>query len=117
MTQSEFSELAAAFALGALTTAERAAFERALSEHPEWADLVDADLGTVSELAGSTSPEAPRPEVRARVMAQLDALIAAGEPPSAMRIDVPGPSPVSPRSPALKPQFPGAFYCLRREIS
>lgn len=102
MTQNEFSELAAAFALGALTAAERGAFERALTEHPEWAELVEADIDTVAVLAGSTIAEAPRPEVRARVMAQLDALIASGEPPSAMRSGSQTTSLVSP-APAPDP--------------
>ncbi|MGK0714972.1 anti-sigma factor [Leucobacter sp. W1153] len=85
MTKQEFSDLAAAFALGGLNAEERATFERMLAMHPEWADAVDADLRTVMALAASVPEEAPRAQVKESLLSRLDALIEAGEPPSALR--------------------------------
>ena len=91
MTKEEFSELAAAFALGALSAEERARFEQTLATHPEWAELVDADRRTVTALAAAMPEEAPREQVKASLMSQLDALIEAGERPSALRGSQPHP--------------------------
>ena len=85
MTKEEFSELAAAFALGAVSAEERARFEQTLAKHPEWAELVDVDRRTVTALAAAMPEEAPREQVKASLMSQLDALIEAGERPSALR--------------------------------
>lgn len=86
MTEREFVEAAAAYALGALTPAERLAFERACAAHPEWASRLSGDLEAAASLADGVPEEEPRPEVRERLFAELDARIAAGEPPSAMRM-------------------------------
>lgn len=116
MTKEEFSELAAAYALGALSATELATFERTLAAHPEWADLVDVDLRTVTALAVSVPEEAPRAEVRDSLLSRLDALIDAGERPSALREAQPrqavsivdrasvAPPPVSP---VALPDLPG----------
>lgn len=85
MTEKEFSELAAAYSLGALSREEREAFERTLAEHPEWLSLVDEDRELVALLA-ETVPSVPvRPQVAQNLFAQLDQLIESGEPPSALR--------------------------------
>lgn len=94
MTEQEFTELAAAYALNALTGDEREAFERALAEHPEWADHLRVDLETAALLAGGAADESPRPEVKRELLGRLDALIDAGVGPSAVRGSQPAGSAV-----------------------
>lgn len=98
MTENEFADLAAAYALGALDPAERAAVERALAEHPEWEHHVDAELAAAAQLAEAVPSEAPRAAVKDLLFAELDARIAAGERPSALRTDLAPQIPVAPVS-------------------
>ncbi len=51
MNVQEFAELAAGYALDALSPDDAEAFEAALAEHPEWASIVEADAATVADLA------------------------------------------------------------------
>ncbi|GAA1852090.1 anti-sigma factor domain-containing protein [Microbacterium koreense] len=59
MNIDEFSELAAGYALGALSPDDRAAFEAAWTAHPEWSDVVDREVATAASLAEATVPVAP----------------------------------------------------------
>jgi anti-sigma-K factor RskA len=85
MTKEEFSELSAAFALGALNADERERFARTLAANPEWAAMVDDDLSIAAALADAAPDEPVRAQVKASLLSRLDALIDGGEPPSALR--------------------------------
>ncbi|GAA1938940.1 hypothetical protein GCM10009775_33830 [Microbacterium aoyamense] len=71
MNFEEFADLSAGYALGALSPEDRDAFERALSEHPEWADVVKADAATVTLLAESVTPVAPPLTLRGTLLSQI----------------------------------------------
>lgn len=71
MNEREFAELAAGYALDTLSPADLAAFEAARAAHPEWADIVDADVATAAALAVAVTPVDPPPVVRASLLAQL----------------------------------------------
>jgi anti-sigma-K factor RskA len=62
MDEQEFAELAAGAALNALSPADRAAFDAARREHPEWEHWVRADAATVASLADVVPDEAPLPD-------------------------------------------------------
>ncbi|ATG50554.1 hypothetical protein CFK38_02735 [Brachybacterium vulturis] len=100
-----------AWALNALDAEEREQVRRYLAEDPEAAAEAAAFEETAAELAGSLPPLAPRPELKAAVMArigttrQLSPLpeeedspqtdAASGEAPAVAPGDVPSPRPVA----------------------
>jgi len=71
MDEQEFAELAAGAALHALSPADRAAFDAARREHPEWEHLVQVDAATAAALADGVAETAPPPELRAKLLSQL----------------------------------------------
>ncbi|WP_439591946.1 anti-sigma factor domain-containing protein [Microbacterium sp.] len=71
MNLDEFAELSAGHALGALSPADRAAFEAARAEHPEWSDIVTMDAATVASLADSVALVAPPLTMRGTLLSQL----------------------------------------------
>lgn len=71
MNQNEFAELTAGYALHALSPSDRAAFEAALAEHPEWAEHVRADLDTVALLAEAVADVAPPRAARDELLALI----------------------------------------------
>ncbi|MGO2558624.1 anti-sigma factor domain-containing protein [Brachybacterium sp.] len=101
-----------AWALNALEAEEREQMRRYLEEDPEAAAEAAAFEETAAELAGSVAPLAPRPELKAAVMArigttrQLSPLpeqeepprtdAAGDEAPAGAPADVPSPRPVAP---------------------
>lgn len=72
MNETDFSELAAGHALGALSAEDDVAFRSALAEHPEWTALVDADLDTVARLADAVGEVAPPASLKSALFAMLD---------------------------------------------
>ena len=64
MNVQEFAELAAGYALDALSPEDAEAFEAALAEHPEWASIVETDAATVADLATGVAEVEPPAHVR-----------------------------------------------------
>lgn len=71
MNVHDFAELAAGHALDALSADDERAFQRAASEHPEWAAIVDADVETAAVLADGTAETQPSDELRAALLARF----------------------------------------------
>ncbi len=71
MTEFEFAELSAGYALGALSPEDELAYHEALAEHPEWIGLVDSDAAVVADLADGVAEVAPPVELRSRLLAQI----------------------------------------------
>jgi anti-sigma-K factor RskA len=67
------SDELAAYALDAVDPAERAAIERGLAESPELRDEADSYAASAAQLARLAQPVAPPTELRARLMAAIDA--------------------------------------------
>jgi anti-sigma-K factor RskA len=70
----EFAELAAGFALNALSPEDRQEFEAALAEHPEWQGIIDLDAATATALADSVPPEAPPLALRGTLLSKIATL-------------------------------------------
>jgi anti-sigma-K factor RskA len=68
MTEDEFAELAAGYALHALGPEDERAFVDALAQHPEWRHHLDADRVTVSALAEGVPEVAPPAALRAGLL-------------------------------------------------
>lgn len=73
MNEQEFRELSAGYALDALENDERARFEQARAEHPEWEALVADDLEVAADLALATPEVAPPPAMRELLLEQIRA--------------------------------------------
>lgn len=71
MNETEFTELAAGAALGALQPDEQRRFDDALSAHPEWSELVDDDVRTAAMLAMNIAPVAPPAHIRSALLARI----------------------------------------------
>ncbi|MFG6504434.1 anti-sigma factor domain-containing protein [Microbacterium sp. P05] len=71
MNETTFAELAAGYALNALSDADRDAFETALAAHPEWAAYLQADSDTVLLLSDSVAPVMPPAPVRSALLARI----------------------------------------------
>lgn len=71
MDEQEFSELAAGAALNALSPADRAAFDVARREHPEWEHWVRADAATVASLADDVPDALPPLTLRSTLLARI----------------------------------------------
>ncbi|NYF17577.1 anti-sigma-K factor RskA [Microbacterium sp. AK009] len=71
MNEEEFAELAAGFALDALSVDDARAFEQARNAHPEWAHHVDDALESAALLADMAPAAAPPPAVRDMLMARI----------------------------------------------
>lgn len=98
MNLQEFAELSAGYALGALSPADRDAFEAALAEHPEWSDIVAADAETVALLAEGTAPVAPPLGARGLLLSQI---ALTPQAPGAHHTGVQTPAPIVPPLPPL----------------
>jgi anti-sigma-K factor RskA len=73
VSEQEFAELAAGYALDALSPDDTVAFETARREHPEWEHHLTADAATAALLAEGIAEISPPPGVRAALLAQIAA--------------------------------------------
>ncbi|HEX5730105.1 anti-sigma factor [Microbacterium sp.] len=73
MNEQEFAELAAGYALSALSPDDERAFETARRQHPEWEHHVTTDAATAALLAEDVPEVAPPPGVRAALLARIGA--------------------------------------------
>lgn len=90
MNEQEFAELAAGYALNALSPDDTKAFESTRRQHPEWEHHVRTDAATAALLADGVTDVAPPPALRTSLLAQIAAApIAAvvSEPTPALRAD------------------------------
>lgn len=71
MTESEFAELAAGHALGALSPEDERTYLEALRAHPEWQDEADRAAEAVAFLADAVPPVTPPAALRASVLASI----------------------------------------------
>jgi anti-sigma-K factor RskA len=79
VNESEFAELAAGYAFGALSQEDAAAFEAARVQHPEWEHIIVTDVATVAELADGVEPVAAPLALRGALLSQISRM-PQGEP-------------------------------------
>ena len=75
MINERMEELASLHVLGLLTPPEEKAFAAALARDAELQALVTSLLATRDALAGTVPPATPSPQVKQRIMAELDARV------------------------------------------
>ena len=80
MNVNEFAELAAGYALDALSPEDAEAFEAALAEHPEWASIVQTDAATAADLATGVAEVEPPAHVRGALLAAIAGRVPTVEP-------------------------------------
>lgn len=68
MNLQDFRQLSAGHALHALSVDEELAFAQALTAHPEWQSIVDADLETAAELGDAVPNATPSASVRGSLL-------------------------------------------------
>jgi anti-sigma-K factor RskA len=85
MDGTEIHDLSAAYALDALDAAELAAFEEHLARCPECRENVAAFQVAAAELAYATDAPAPRPGLRARILAEAGSERRSASSPSRRR--------------------------------
>ena len=73
MNEEEFAELAAGYALNALSSADRAAFEAERLRHPEWEHWISAYSATAAVLADGVEEAQPPATVRSSLLARIGA--------------------------------------------
>lgn len=71
MNEREFAQLAAGYALDALSPDDLAAFETARAQHPEWERWVTTDAATAVSLADGVEPVRPPAAVRDALLARI----------------------------------------------
>ncbi|MFE7844166.1 anti-sigma factor domain-containing protein [Microbacterium sp. NPDC057407] len=71
MDEQEFAELAAGYALDALSPADRRAFETARAEHPEWEHWIVSDAATATALADAVTDAAPPLTMRSTLLSRI----------------------------------------------
>lgn len=71
MNEQEFAELAAGYALNALSPGDRVAFEDARAAHPEWSVHVQADAATAAALAETVAEVAPPLTTRSALLSRI----------------------------------------------
>ncbi|AZC14551.1 anti-sigma factor [Microbacterium sp. ABRD28] len=71
MNEQEFAELAAGYALAALSPEDAQAFEQARIAHPEWAHHVEDALESAALLADGVPAVSPPPSVRDALLARI----------------------------------------------
>lgn len=86
MNVHEFAELAAGYALDALSPEDAVAFEDARAEHPEWDSIVWTDAASVAALADAVVEVEPPAHVRAALLARI-AAPATAEPDPVLPVD------------------------------
>lgn len=71
MNEQEFTELAAAAALHALTPDDERRYREAIDLHPEWDAIVRANTAVAAKLAVAIEPLQPPPSIRAALLARV----------------------------------------------
>lgn len=71
MNEQEFAELAAGYALNALSARDRAAFDDARAAHPEWEHWIESDAETVAALGAGVTDEAPPLTMRSTLLSRI----------------------------------------------
>lgn len=71
MDEQEFAELAAGAALNALSPADRAIFEAARREHPEWEHWVRVDAATAASLSDDVADALPPLTLRSTLLSRI----------------------------------------------
>ncbi|MFC9560316.1 anti-sigma factor domain-containing protein [Agromyces sp. NPDC056965] len=106
----------AAYALDAVDADEREAVERALADDPELRGDADGFAETAALLAGAAAPVEPPPDLKSRLMAQLDGLpqqlpdapVPAAPPQQLPDASAPAaPTPAAPAAAPAPPREPG----------
>jgi anti-sigma-K factor RskA len=93
VNEKEFAELAAGYALNALSPDDTNAFESTRRQHPEWEHHVTTDAATAALLADGVSDVAPPIGLRGSLLAQIAGtqapapLVEPAEPAPALRAD------------------------------
>lgn len=111
MNENTFAELAAGYALSALSPSDRQAFETALAEHPEWEKHVRAQVDTVLLLSDSIAPVAPPASVRDALLARIKVT---PQTPDEEDFAAAGPAPVVPTAVAPTAAAPARGNLRRR---
>lgn len=73
MNEQQFAELAAGYALHALSPDDERSLETARRQHPDWEHYVTRDAETAALLAENVSDMAPPPGLRSALLAQISA--------------------------------------------
>jgi anti-sigma-K factor RskA len=102
MNENTFAELAAGYALNALSPSDRRAFETALAEHPEWETHVRTEADTVLLLADSIAPVSPPAAVRDVLLARIKDTPQTPDAASQEDFAAAGPAPVVPTTASAK---------------
>lgn len=98
MDEQEFAELAAGYALGALSPEDRLAFDDARAAHPEWEHWIISDARTAAALADGVPDAAPPLTLRSTLLSRvasmpqlpaMDAADAAAVDPLAGPVELP----------------------------
>ncbi|MCP2637558.1 anti-sigma factor [Microbacterium sp. HD4P20] len=71
MNEQEFAELAAGYALNALSPQDRWAFEAERARHPEWEHWISADAATAAALAEGVADAAPPLTMRSSLLSRI----------------------------------------------
>ncbi len=100
MNESEFAEMAAAYALNALSPDDAHAFEIARAQHPEWERDAMMDAATAVLLGESVTEVNPPRRIRSALLAQIAVtaqLPADAEPESEPQLSAPAAAPAPAR--------------------
>ncbi|MDW4571499.1 anti-sigma factor [Microbacterium sp. M3] len=109
MNEQEFAELAAGYALHALTPQDRAAFDAARAAHPEWEHWIETDAETAAALGYAVADALPPLTMRSSLLSQISAmpqlpdLDAAAAAEAAPRERWVEPEPEEPDAPFVEP--------------
>ncbi|WP_374311911.1 anti-sigma factor domain-containing protein [Microbacterium sp.] len=71
MDEKEFAELAAGYALDALSPDDRRTFDAARAAHPEWEHWIEADAATIDALADGVPSAAPPLTLRSNLLSRI----------------------------------------------
>lgn len=119
MDELEFAELAAGYALNALSPDDRRIFESARRQHPEWEHIIEADAATVAALADGVSDALPPLTLRSTLMSRIATMpqLPATAAADAALAEPVGADPVYPDSVAPDSIAPDSVDSARDEAS
>lgn len=114
MDEHEFAELAAGYALNALSPDDLRTFESARRQHPEWEHIIEADAATVAALADGVSDALPPLTLRSTLMSRVATM---PQLPATAAADAALAEPVGADSVAPEPTAPDSVDAARDEAS